>query len=175
MSRIVKRAAGRVMVLCLAGALAGCRDGNPAAVQEVPAGRFQARITGAVTGSLQGEAVMYLMPSFGHTIELRDATTNGEVVFGPGGFGTIGSPPSLRLARGEYPIGLLSSVAAYYAPDHTAQARPFFALSGKLRVREVTDDRVVGSFIWEGSSDPMNPATRVRVEGDFNASRDTAR
>jgi hypothetical protein len=45
----------------------------------------------------------------------------------------------------------------------------YVALSGILRITEATDPRVVGTFTWEGSSDPRDPATRIRVQGAFHA------
>ncbi|HEX8209187.1 MAG TPA: hypothetical protein VF584_03290 [Longimicrobium sp.] len=162
----------RVVGTALAGVLAlGCRDGNPAAVAEVASGRFRAEATGAVRGTLEGDAELLLPLGESMEVELRDAGTQRMIVFAGGGFQTITSFQPFRFRRGEHALGLLTDVFTMFSDDPDSQARPYFALRGTLRVTEATDRRVAGTFWWEGSADPRDPSTRIRLEGAFDALR----
>jgi hypothetical protein len=172
MFSILKSATARVMMLALAGMFAtGCGDKDPVGAEEIPSGRFRAEVTGAVTASLEGQAVFLSRISSSPRIELRDDGTQGTIVFWPGGIGGVGvvrgggSVPSFQFKVGEYPVGVLTNMVSFYSADRTSQARPYFALSGILRISEAADPRVVGTFTWEGSADPRDLATRIRVPG----------
>lgn len=162
----------RVVGTALAGVLAlGCRDGNPAAVAEVASGRFRAEVTGAVRATLEGDAELLLPLGESMEVELRDAGTQRTIVFAGGGFQTVTSFQPFRFRRGEHALGLLTAVFTMFSDDPDGLARPYFALRGTLRVTEATDRHVAGTFWWEGSADPRDPSTRIRLEGAFDAVR----
>jgi len=162
----------RVVATALAGVLAlGCRDGNPAAAVDVASGRFRAEATGAIRATLEGDAELLLPLGESMEVELRDAGTQRTLVFAGGGVQTVTSFQPFRFRSGEHSLGPLAGVFATFSDDPRSQARRYFALRGTLRVTEATDRRVAGTFWWEGSADPRDPSTRIRLEGAFDATR----
>jgi hypothetical protein len=161
----------RVVGTALAGVLAlGCRDGNPVTVVDVPSGRFRVEATGAVTATLEGDAELLMPLGESMEVELREAGTQRTIVFAGGGLQTVTSFQPFRFKTGEHALGILTAVFTMFS-DEDSRGRPYFALRGTLRVTEATDRRVAGTFWWEGSADPRDPSTRIRLEGAFDAIR----
>lgn len=162
----------RVVGIALAGLLTlGCRGGNPAAAAQVASGRFRAEATGAVRATLEGDAELLLPLGESMEVELRDAATQRTIVFAGGALQSVTTHQPFRFRTGEHALGLLTPVFTMFSDDGDRQARPYFALRGTLRVTEATDGRVAGTFWWEGSADPRDPSTRIRLEGAFDAIR----
>jgi hypothetical protein len=120
---------------------------------------------------LEGAAELLLPLGQSMEVALRDAGTQRTIVFAGGGVQTVTTLQPFRFRTGEHALGPLTAVFTMFSEDSDSQARPYFALRGTLRVTEATDRRVAGTFWWEGSADPRDPSTRVRLEGAFDAIR----
>ena len=156
-----------VAVLVLAsGALSACD-----ALGSDP-GSFELTVTGDATASFSGEPVTIVNPlptagAPGRQFQFRLATLGNRNVVSV----TAGSEGDLDLAEGTYAVGRFGLDLAPGAAVATADlegGQTFLSRSGTLTLTEVTDDRVRGSFEFEG----VGQSQAVTVRGSFDADLD---
>lgn len=147
----------------LAAALASCGDSTGS--DPLPAGRFTATVTGAVSLQLNGTASS--RPSARdiaqYDLQLNDNAGNFIRVMAIGeGF-----------SRGSVAIGLDSTHASamFYTGDGTA----FGVATGTMRVDSVWEGGVRGHLEFTARDEFSAGTPTVRVTADFNALRETQR
>ena len=130
-------------LVALALLLAACDSGEPTAPPQV--GRFEAEVGGALTRSLNGDAVLSRFPGLGGdsvvTVSMRDRGAEARSLY-------FSDVQSVLAGEGTYALGsdrLDGQVLLLYR-EGGGTAPAYVSVDGSLHITRQTGDRIEGSF-----------------------------